>query len=115
MPMTNGQIVNAVKECIAEVEAELPASWAPNTGTANFDLAMLTLAHPRPTLARALNEAGIHAEWRTFRFNGRGYAIYGWPNSNRFGNGGVWTGMCGSLAEKLTARGIPAHVCYRMD
>lgn len=116
MPLTNGQIVNIVRECVAEAEAEVRALGLTYTeGTANFDCALIRLDHPRPTLAKALNEAGFKTEWRTFRLQGRGYPLCYGDAMPKLGYSQLWTAFCDSLAKKLEERGVPASVRYMMD
>lgn len=117
MPMTNGQIVNVVREAAEEAKAQVSAAGHdPMLGTANFDKVVLRLDHPRPTLAKALNAAGIGAEWHPAHYGTTGYALrLDDPVVHSFGFCGVWTEFCDAFAAKLNARGVPASVRYMMD
>lgn len=114
MRLTNGQIVTIVRECMTEADAEVRAEGRdPLVGSANFDVVVLKLDHPRPTLARALTEAGVRAEWENYNLGSlRGYGL---RCGVALGFCGVWTSFCEAWAAKLTARGVPASVRYMMD
>lgn len=116
MPLTNNQIVNAVRESVAEALADVGTlGLRPTDGTANFDCALIRLDHPRPTLARALCDAGFKMEWCSYRLQGRGYPLHYGDAMPNIGSAQLWTAFCERLAQKLEERGVPASVRYMMD
>lgn len=112
-PKRHAEIVDVIRECTEAAEADVRArGMDPLKGTANFDVAVLRMAHPRPTLAAALAEVGVLATWENYDGN-RGYALRG--GGRGFGFCGVWTAFCEEWAARLSARGVPTSVRYMMD